>query len=55
MFGGAAQTTIVMLINVVLTYFYGFCGVSPKKRMFEAEDGLGDFLAGVRKVAMEEV
>ncbi|MGI6212390.1 MAG: aldehyde dehydrogenase family protein [Anaerovoracaceae bacterium] len=33
---------------------YGFCGVSPKKRMFKSEDGLGDFLAGVRKVAMED-
>ena len=32
---------------------YGFCGVSPKKRMFKSSDGLGDFLAGVRKVAME--
>ncbi len=53
MFGGAAQTTIVMLINVVLTYFYtNVMGINIAKvaavmlisRLF---DGGSDIVAGV--------
>jgi len=53
MFGGAAQTTIVMLINVVLTYFYtNVMGINIAKvatvmlisRFF---DGGSDVLAGI--------
>lgn len=53
MFGGAAQTTIVMLINVVLTYFYtNVMGLNIAKvamimlvsRLF---DGGSDLIAGV--------
>lgn len=53
MFGGAAQTTIVMLINVVLTYFYtNVMGINIAKvalimlisRLF---DGGSDIIAGI--------
>lgn len=53
MFGGAAQTTIVMLINVVLTYFYtNVMGINIAKvavvmmisRLF---DGGSDVIAGI--------
>lgn len=33
---------------------YGFCDVSPKKRLYEHEDGMGDFLADIRKLAEAE-
>ena len=32
---------------------YGFCDVSPKKRLMAHEDGMGDFLADVRRMAEE--
>lgn len=33
---------------------YGFCDVSPKKRLFQHEDGMGDFLADVRRMVTED-
>ena len=34
---------------------YGFCGVSPKKRLFDHGDGMGDFLGNIRKMVLEEL
>lgn len=34
---------------------YGFCDVSPKERLYEHEDGMGGFLADIRKMAEEQI
>ena len=34
---------------------YGFCDVSPKKRLYEHEDGMGDFLSSFRAQVAEQM
>lgn len=34
---------------------YGFCDVSPKKRLYEHEDGMGDFLSNFRAQVAEQM